>query len=179
MRYAKVFMSVLLIASFIETGVSAKKSEAVTPSELKYGNKIIIGQKELAYLPNYDLTMEARIDTGATTTSVDARDIKIIDIDGKKWVKFKLYDRKNKKFHEVKKPLIKKVSIKRHGQEDQIRPAVYFRINISNISSYILVTLTDRSKYEFPVLIGRNFLKGVAIVDVDKSFTRKPTKKSK
>jgi hypothetical protein len=86
MRYAKVFMSVLLMASFIETGVSAKKSEAVTPSELKYGNKIIIGQKELAYLPNYGLTMEARIDTGATTTSIDARDIKIVEIDDNKWV---------------------------------------------------------------------------------------------
>jgi len=35
----------------------------------------------------------------------------------------------------------------------------------------ILVTLTDRSRFDYPVLIGRNFLRGEYIVDVEYSHT--------
>jgi hypothetical protein len=175
----KIFYLISIILLTFTTNSIAKNTKHLTPNEMKCENKIIIGEKEYVYLPTYKLKMEARIDTGATTTSIDARNVKPFEKDGKKWVKFELYDRKTKKITKVEKPLIKMVSIKRHGAKDQIRYAVKFRINLAGTSQYILVTLADRSKYTFPVLIGRNFLNGVAIVDVTKSFTEEPTKKDK
>jgi hypothetical protein len=171
---------ILIVFLFANTIVFAKKkNEAVTPSELRYGNKMIIGEKEKVYFPTYKLLMDARIDTGATTTSIDARNIKPFEKDGKKWVKFEIVDRKTKKKVLVKKPVSKIVNIKRHGAEDQKRYAVKIKINMGKSSQYILVTLADRSKYEFPVLIGRNFLRGVAIVDVEKAYTVEPVKEGK
>ncbi len=178
MKFKNIVYVILLLFISFNINVYAKQ-KALTPNELKCEGKLIIGEKEYAYLPKYKMTMEARIDTGATTTSIDARNIKPMEMDGKKWVKFELVDRKTKKTAKDKKPEVKMVSIKRHGAEDQIRYAVKLRINISDLSQYILVTLTDRSKYTFPVLIGRNFLNGVAIVDVTKAFTKQPTKKDK
>ena len=179
MNTTKIIFLVMIFFIGFTFPMYAKTNKTIIPSELKCGEKIIIGEKEYAYLPKYQLTLEARIDTGATTTSIDARNITPVEKDGRKWVRFELVDRKTNKTIKVERPVVKMVNIKRHGAKDQIRYAVKLRINIANISQYILVTLTDRSKYTFPVLIGRNFLNGVAIVDTTKSFTRKPTKRKK
>jgi hypothetical protein len=41
---------------------------------------------------------------------------------------------------------------------------------MGELEEIIEVTLSDRSDFEFPILIGRNFLTDNAIVDVSKQF---------
>lgn len=139
-------------------------------------DKLVIGQVENAYIPAIDATLKARIDTGATTTSINALNIKGFERDGKKWVRFDLIDSKGKSFTK-KYPVSRMVNIKRHGAKDQSRFVIKLRVNISSSSQLIDVSLTDRSKFIYPVLIGRNFLNGVALVDVAKKYTKKPIKK--
>jgi len=45
---------------------------------------------------------------------------------------------------------------------------------LGSISQHILVTLNDRERFDFPVLIGRNFLRGTAVVDVDRAYSVEP-----
>lgn len=156
-----------------------KPKKKCTPITIyKDYKKLVIGEKEEVYFPALDLTLEARIDTGATTTSVDARNIVSFERDGEKWVRFEMM-KKDGTIIKVKRPIVKKITVKRHAGEGQDRFVVNMRLNLSSLSYFIEVSLTDRSKYKLPILVGRNFLKGNVIVDVSLSHTKAPTKENK
>ncbi len=59
----------------------------------------------------------------------------------------------------IEKKVIKTVQIKRHGKESQDRYVIKMRMVLGNVSQLILVNLNDRDDYQYPVLIGRNFLR--------------------
>ncbi|MCF6245616.1 MAG: RimK/LysX family protein, partial [Sulfurovum sp.] len=78
--------------------------------------------------------------------------------------------------HKIERPVFDTVLIKRHGEESQRRFMVKMRVTFAEVSQLIRVSLTDRSSYEFPILIGRNFLKDYFIVDVSKNNIEKYAK---
>jgi len=158
---------------FAET--NATKKIHTKKNMQKSESKIIIGATEHIKIEPPELTLRARIDTGAKTTSIDARDIIPFERDGKRWVKFSVYDGDEE--HKVERPVFDTVLIKRHGGESQRRYMVKIRISVDKVSQLIPVSLTDRSSYEFPILIGRNFLKDYFIVDVSKNNLLKKSKK--
>jgi hypothetical protein len=136
-----------------------------------------IGQAEYVTILPQNLRYRARIDSGATTCSISALDIEQFERDGKKWVRFRFplptdgkTEGKIKKSDIQEYPLTREVPIKRHGAPDQIRPAVKLHIQLGKFDGPVEFTLTDRTKYEYPVLIGRNMLDGHAIVDVSESY---------
>ena len=59
--------------------------------------------------------------------------------------------------------------IKRHGAEAQERFVIKMRVTVGDTTKLINVSLTNRSDYEYPILLGRNFLKDYFIVDVSRS----------
>ncbi len=144
----------------------------------KEPKKVVLGEIEESYLPVYKVFLKARVDTGAQTSSMHAKEIVPFERDGEKWVRFSIMDDHGKEI-QIKKPIVKKIKIKRHGTEAQERYVVHMRLNISTISQYLEVSLTDREDYRYPVLIGRNFLQGNALVDVSRHFTKMPTKVSR
>lgn len=134
--------------------------------------KIIIGAIEKVRVVPPNIVLKARIDTGAKTTSLDARDITPFERDGKQWVRFTVVN--GKKEYTLEKKVIKTVQIKRHGKASQDRYVINIRMVLGNVSQLILVNLNDRDKYQYPVLIGRNFLRDNFIVDVSKKYQFKP-----
>lgn len=129
-----------------------------------------IGQVEYVDIFPEGIRQKARIDTGAETTSIDALDIEYFERDGKSWAKFKIFQRPSGKVTEFTKPIVRNVLIKRHGAKNARRPVVKMSLAIGSIKKKVEVSLTDRSKFEFPVLIGRNFLYGDIRVDVSNKF---------
>ncbi|NVJ53409.1 MAG: ATP-dependent zinc protease [Campylobacteraceae bacterium] len=150
----------------------------ITKEPKEKDSKIILGNYEYAYIPSEKLKLKAKVDTGATTTSVHATNIKAFERDGKKWVKFSLNDEKGKSIEKAL-PISRVVYIKRHGAKNQKRYVVKMRINVAKSSQLIDVTLTDRSKFSYPVLIGKNFLTGLILVDVSKKYTQEPITNNK
>jgi len=142
-----------------------KKSKKINSM---YDDKHIIGSIELVQVVPVKVTKKARIDTGATTTSIDAQDIVLFERDGKKWVKFKFAGK------EIQKKLVDIVSIKRHGADDVKRPSVMIKLALGDVVRNVKVTLADRSKFTYPILIGRNFLRDMFIVDVSKKMGSAP-----
>lgn len=134
--------------------------------------RVIIGAVEKVALPEQKISLNARIDTGATTTSINAQNIKQFERDGKKWVKFEVHDDSGK-LATLEKPVSRVVNIKRHGAKDQDRFAVKVKLTLGEINLLTEVTLADRAKFTYPLLIGRNFLQDMAIVDVSKEYTVK------
>ena len=141
-------------------------------SHTAISERIVIGAVEKVELPEQKISLNARIDTGATTTSINAQDIKQFERDGKKWVKFEVHDESGK-LVTLEKPISRVVNIKRHGAADQDRYAVKVKLKLGEINLLTEVTLADRAKFTYPLLIGRNFLQDMAIVDVSKEYTAK------
>ncbi len=126
----------------------------------------IIGEVETVRLPDFNSSFEARVDTGATTCSIDASDIKNFERDGRKWVSFKIKSRTSGEQKTFELPVVRVVPIKRHGMPDQQRFSVMLNIKIGHLTLEREFTLADRSAFDYQVLLGRNLLSGIAVVDV-------------
>ena len=132
----------------------------------------IIGAVEWARVEPADLWVEARVDTGAETTSIHAEDIQLIERDGKRYVSFVLIDAITGSKYPQELRLRRRVLIKQNGGPDQRRYVVRMWVTLGDSRSRIDVNLADRSGFEYPMLIGRNFLTDTMIVDVSRHHTR-------
>ncbi len=139
----------------------------------------VIGAVETLTLVKEKLHFPARIDTGATTSSLSAVGIQPFERDGKKWVRFQVTDPASGQLVKLERVLSRIVEIKRHGAESAERPVVVFQVAIGKVKLNCEFSLVDRSDYEFPALIGRNFLDGKAMVDVSREHIVHPMNEEK
>jgi len=131
----------------------------------------IVGAVEWAKIQPAGLWVEARIDTGADTTSIHAEDIQLVEKDGKRYVRFVLIDAVTGSAHQQELRLRRRVLIKQSGGADERRYVVRMWVTLGEIRSKIDVNLSDRTDFEYPLLIGRNFLIDNMIVDVSRHHT--------
>lgn len=164
--YLKLTLAALL--TLMLAGCTCGKVTPVSTS------KIIIGEIEPVTIKKAGLTMSARIDTGAQTSSLNAQNITRFERDGKRWVRFTVIDTRCNKKAEIDSRLVRTASIKRHGGPSIERPVVRLKAALGKTEETIEFTLADRSSFEYPVLIGRNFLDGKYVVDVSKKNSRSP-----
>lgn len=132
----------------------------------------VIGAVERIYFPPMKSPFMARIDTGATTSSIDAYDIKRFERDGQRWVSFTLINRETKEKTDFEKPLQRRVKIKRTGEEEH-RLTVDMDVKMGKETFVAEFTLNERHDFEYQGLVGRNILSGRAVVDVAISNTLK------
>ena len=153
----------------------AKKPAPAPVSKIKSNSEklTIFGEAEYITIKPDNIRLKARIDTGATTSSIHSTEIRLLERDGKKWVKFNL-TRSNGKKVPMEKPVVRTIEVKRHGQTKQSRPVVRLDVVMGKIQKTTQFSLTDRSQFTFPVLIGRSLLKNIAIVDVNRSYALSP-----
>lgn len=132
------------------------------------GDMVVIGEIESVHFIDNKVLLAARIDTGATTSSLGATDIVKMERDGKKWLRFTMQD---KQATVVERPLSRTINIKRHNAEAQQRYVVEMNISIAGKVMKREFSLVDRGSFSFPVLIGRNILQGEFLVDVSTQNT--------
>ena len=149
---------------------SKKAQEQVMP------NKHIIGATAKILLIEDEgrpMIFNARVDTGAKSCSLHVEEMKIVN-EEEGWkenigkvVRFRLRNGSDKT-----KPIecrIKKyVLIKTSGHvERRYKVPLTLSWNGGAVEKTVLVTLNDRNGMDYPLLLGRNFLKGDFLVDVD------------
>lgn len=152
----------------IEKIVEVPAPAPVKPATAGKLNLPIVGAVESVTIEPGDLTLPARIDTGAASTSLHAEDIQLVEKDGKNWVHFTLTDPATKEKVAVEQRLRRKISIKKNGDETQRRYVVRLWISLGDTRTLTEVTLSDRDNMEYPLVIGRNLLVDTAIVDVSR-----------
>lgn len=131
----------------------------------------ILGGIEYVFLDPPGINLSARIDTGAQTSSLNALDMVEFERDGKPFIKFHIIHPETGEQIEMTRRVRGHTKIKKHKIEAQRRPIVRLRVKLGDLDEHISFTLVDRSKFKQQVLIGRNFLRDLAIVDVSKEFT--------
>jgi hypothetical protein len=141
----------------------------------KNKNKIrIIGRREFVDFPELKLfSVEAKIDTGAYTSSVHCSDIEIKIADNKPVLCFKLLDTTHPEFskHTQQFSDFYQKKIKNSFGEMEERYIIKTIIKIGKKSIRTTLSLSDRENMRYPVLIGRRLLKGKFVVDANKIHT--------
>ncbi|MCV6589145.1 MAG: RimK/LysX family protein [Marinobacterium sp.] len=143
--------------------------KVIVYTPVKIGNKQLFGETEMGTINTLDMRLPARIDTGARTTSLHATDIEQFERDGRNWVRFRS-DRNGDAVKNWELPLKRTVRIKRKQGGVIERPVVELKVKIGEVVQRLDVNLADRSNFEFPLLVGRDFLQDLVIVDVSKRY---------
>ena len=134
--------------------------------------KVVIGEAEFVWIPALEAVFRARIDTGATTTSIFAVDIEAFERDGKSWVRFVI--KHPDRDYPMEMPVARIASIKKRGVEGFTdRYAVALDLVMGDMTRQVKVNLADRTGFEYPLLVGRDLLHGIAIVDVTKIYSQR------
>lgn len=143
--------------------------------------KHIYGLHEHVGLLQADVVLKAKLDTGATTSSLSATSIELFEKQDEQWVRFKLaIEDAPDKTYEM--PTVRSSRIKRrvedYDAEDEKsyvkRPVVEMDILLDGKEEKIEVNLADRSHFKYPFLLGANAMKQLGvIVDPSASFTAK------
>jgi|GEM_PF-716478 Uncharacterized protein conserved in archaea len=132
---------------------------------------MIIGETEPVLIEDIPHSFPARIDTGASICSLDTENTTFFERDGKPWVSFAVRHRETDEVFQFEKPVKRIILIKQQESETMRRPLVSLQIRMGDRSMVRDFTLADRENFEFQALLGRNFLNGVAMVDVSLSNT--------
>jgi hypothetical protein len=133
-----------------------------------------VGWVEHVLVGQAAVMVKAKIDTGAQTSSLNCDCITADETDGKQWVSFTVIDTKGVR-HSLSKPVVRIATIKRHYGEAQKRYVVRLDICLGDTKREVEVTLVDRTGFEYPMLIGRNFMQGDFLVDPSNTYLEKPT----
>ncbi len=134
----------------------------------------IFGWAEPVVLVEAGFQLEAKLDTGAETSSLDAIDIRRFRRKGKSWVRFSVEDHDKGEVMRLERPLLRRVRIKRHEGESQRRSVVSLTVCLGDHRRKVEFSLIDRSEFIFPVLLGRSALAGIAMVDPDEINLSEP-----
>jgi hypothetical protein len=146
--------------------------------------KIVYGFVEKAILVDKNLSLSAKLDTGAKSASLSAIDIHQIKKDGKTYLQFTVPSKQGEV--EFIAEYLGRVNIKtRVGEhlKDQPkhkylkRPVVLMRIKMGNIIKDIPVNLTNRKRFIYPLLLGRDAINAFSgLVDPSTAFINRTEK---
>ncbi|MBM3108185.1 ATP-dependent zinc protease [Pseudomonas sp. P66] len=140
----------------------------------------LYGRYEYITLPEFaGETLKAKMDTGALTASLSAKDIEMFTRDGEDWVRFRLATKESDgKVYEHKLARISKIKNRADEDEDgegaevSKRPVVDLELCLGDVKRTVEVNLTDRSSFNYPLLIGAKALREFkAAVNPARRFT--------
>ncbi|MGF1754274.1 ATP-dependent zinc protease [Vibrio makurazakiensis] len=144
----------------------------VAPVQEQY---TVLGAVEKVTIDSIGQNFDARVDTGATTSSLNAVDIEEFERNGNNWVKFHLADSKQDVSEQkwIQAPVVRYVKIRQSTNDETERRAVIeLWVKVGKIHEKAQFTLADRSQMSHPVLLGREFIKDIALVDVSKKYVQ-------
>jgi hypothetical protein len=137
------------------------------------GAKQVVGWVENIKVYPGGVTVKAKVDSGAKTSSLDCECITPFKRDGKDWLSFSVKNHKGDIIR-LEKPVTRVAIIKRHFGKEQKRYVVKLGICLGSIYREAEVTLVDRTGFNYAMLVGRNFLKDDFLIDPSNTFRNQP-----
>jgi len=127
------------------------------------GNNTFITVAGIRHVP-------AKVDTGATISSIWASDIRLTP---ENHLLFKLFAPSSPLYTgvDIEVEDFQTRNVRNSTGQETVRYQVYLTTSIKGKKIRVSYTLADRSRNDFPVLIGRRALKGKFLVDVAKVST--------
>jgi len=142
------------------------------------GNKMVVGQLEHIWVDPPGISLTGRIDTGTTSNLLRVDALGGFERDGDDWVRFSL----RIPGEQNEGPVTIEREVSRYSRTSTRRPVVKLRLRLGDVLDSFEFILVDRSDNDHAVLLGRNFLKDVALVDVGRQYVQgqfRPKKSAK
>ncbi|WP_018126421.1 ATP-dependent zinc protease [Balneola vulgaris] len=140
---------------------------------MKILDKHVIGRVESVSLPEWNIDeIDAKIDTGAYSSSLHCHKIEQFKHHQENWVRFNLLDPDHQAYNEqlIQLPIHDIRSVKSSNGIAQDRFFIKTTITLFSTIYDIELSLTDRSEMKYPLLLGRKFLKNKFLVDVSQKY---------
>jgi hypothetical protein len=141
-------------------------NEAPTPPART--DKLVVGELERVWLEPPGAYLVARMDAGVDTNTLSARDVVVFERDGRRWVRFDINVESGAVT--IERPLRRNVRVSDGGASR--RPAVTLRLRLGEIRETVEVALVDLPNRDFGMVLGRNFITDLALLDVSQKFVQ-------
>ncbi|TVS10500.1 MAG: ATP-dependent zinc protease [Wenzhouxiangella sp.] len=134
---------------------------------------MIIGACEWIALPELGIErLRARVDTGAKSCALHASSIETFTRDGLEWVRFLVHlghpEARSEKVCEARLKTLR--SVRSTSGEAEQRVTIRTPLIIGHLSWMVDVTLTDRDKMRYRMLLGRKAMENHALVYPARTF---------
>ncbi|MDZ4193444.1 MAG: ATP-dependent zinc protease [Pseudomonas sp.] len=137
----------------------------------------VFGWVEEGWIQPENIAVKIKLDTGALTSSMDAKDLERFEKDGERWVRFnvEVKDSVTGKManSSFERKVVRNVKVRGAGGAEK-RPVVVMQMCIGSRVYTEEFSLKDRGKMNYPVLIGRRTLEHIGAVDASRTFTMEP-----
>ncbi len=137
----------------------------------------VFGWVEKATLQPWGVEVKAKLDSGALTSSLDARDIEVFDKEDEEWVRFRLRledEASGETFTErMELPLYRDLRVRGAGGRDE-RPVVLMKVCLGDTVYEEQFGLRDREEMHYPLLLGRRSIGHLGLLDVRETFLNEP-----
>jgi len=124
----------------------------------------VAGWIERIRLGEEGIIVNAKLDTGALTSSLHAADVRWFSREGENWVAFDVTDEGGRTVRFERK-VVRISNVKRQGSDSQKRPTVLMEVCLGGIYGVTEVNLADRTGLKYEFLVGRRFLADRFTVD--------------
>lgn len=161
----KLFLSSAVLAAVLSASTTMADDDQV------------FGWVEKATLQPWDIEVKAKLDSGALTSSLDARDIEMFEQDDEEWVRFRLRledQASGEVFSDlIERPLYRELSVRGAGGSDE-RPVVLLEVCMGDTIYEEQFSLRDREEMNYPLLLGRRTISHLGLLDVRETFLQDP-----
>lgn len=139
--------------------------------------KVILGREEWVWFDLLGRSVRTRLDTGVRSSLIYTSDVQLFERDGDQWVRFELNyvasDGQVSAQQVYESPLLRRIRMRSaNGGEGESRPIVKLKIQLGELVDDSEFILVRRENNEFPVVLGRSFLRDIAVVDVARRYTQ-------
>ncbi|MEM8773119.1 MAG: RimK/LysX family protein [Pseudomonadota bacterium] len=149
---------------------SAKVSDEGEQQEPDIEEPIALGYLENVRIGNLGLALKGKLDTGADTSSIHARDVEVYKRSPRdNWVRFRLVGKGGRSIR-YDQNVIRFAQIKTKRGGTIRRPVIRLPICVGGVAANAEINLADRADFEYDVLIGREFLANRIIVDAGQKY---------
>ncbi|CAN5638164.1 ATP-dependent zinc protease [soil metagenome] len=135
--------------------------------------RLVIGWREWVGLPGLGgVRLRGKIDTGAKTSALHARGLKVEEREGREMARFRLRPDGigPAKWLTVEAEIVARRSVRSSNGVAEERPVISTEIVIGGRRWRAEVTLTNRGDMTYAMLIGREALRGRAVIDPGASY---------
>lgn len=169
--------------------------QLVTLADKKIDDRLITGWLEMAYIANIPRRLRAKLDSGAKTSSIHGTVLDFFEKDGTQWLTFEFdwFERLSKKHqkhsetssdkteesqphkrlpsvYRIQAPIVRQVRIKDHKTLGDVRWVVRLPIFIAGKCQQADFNIADRTRFNYALLLGRDFLQDIALIDSRQTF---------
>ncbi|CAM4089233.1 ATP-dependent zinc protease family protein [Vibrio neonatus] len=143
--------------------INTRTEDLLTPHPLFHAGFIETAQVE-------NLTFPVKLDTGADISSINALNIKRFEENGKPMVSFD-YQNSDGLTQNFTKQVVDVMRIRaKAGEKPNERPVVLMNVKLGEVNQSVRVNLQDRSRFEYSMILGKNFLKYGVVVSSDQTY---------